>query len=182
MGRNIVSGDVLALVAAQLSGFLALLLLFAGTHKWLHRARAESAVRSLGRISGGSARAVASAVAIGEIAAGLLLVTSVTRFWGALIALCLWSVYLALIARAISQGRAEQDCNCSFAARHRPLGRFHIWRNTALIGVAGAVVLAQDPGTGLWMPQSLLASVGLFVLYCALDLAMSFDQRRAVLA
>ncbi len=171
-------GDVFTLVTAQLSGFLALLLLFAGTHKWLQRARTVSAVRSLARIPAESAGVLASAVAIGEITAGLLLVTSVTQFWGALFALCLWSVYLVLIARAISQGRAAQDCNCSFAARHRPLGRFHIWRNTALIGVAGAVMFAHGPGTGLWMPQSLLASLGLFVLYCTLDMAMTFDQRR----
>lgn len=172
------SGDTFSLIAAQLGGFLALLLLFAGAHKWVQRARTVSAVRSLAGISGGLAGGLASVVAIAEIAAGLLLVSSVTRFWGAMFALCLWSVYLALIARAIAQGRAAQDCNCSFAAQHRPLGKFHIWRNTALIGVAGVVMFTPDPGAGLWMPQSLLASLGLFVLYCTLDLAMTFDQRR----
>jgi hypothetical protein len=76
---------------------------------------------------------------IGELLAALLLVMPKSRTAGALLASLIWTVYLALILRAIAQGRPEVDCGCSFAAARHSLGSFEVSRNAVLLGFAALI-------------------------------------------
>ena len=55
---------------------------------------------------------------------------------GGALAVLIWGGYLALILRAIAQGRRDVDCGCTFGAAQRPLGVFQVARNVVLTGAA----------------------------------------------
>jgi hypothetical protein len=172
--------DVLQVLIAQLAAFLALLLLASALHKLLGRTRALAAIHEFGGVPRQLAPAALALVASGELAAGLLLWLPSHRAAGGALAALLFGVYLALIVRAITQGRREIDCGCTFGGAPRPSSAYHVARNTVLCvgGLLIAVGTAPSDGDGFVVSQ-MLAAFALLALYFALDETLALSAPRA---
>lgn len=177
MGIAAVNAAVAAAAAAQIGAFLSLLLLVSAAHKILRRARALRAAQDLGGIRRGAAAWIVAALAAAEAGAGLSLWTSAGRTAGAWLAASIWSVYFAALLRAVSAGRSNVDCGCSFGEAQRALGGFHWMRALvlALLCVFVALSSARDPGAAAraWsiadLATRLVAGFGMIAVYGALD-------------
>jgi len=91
----------------------------------------------------------------------------------------IWGGYLALILRAIAQGRRDVDCGCTFGVTHRPLGVFQVVRNVVLTGLALMVAAGSAAGvTGPIVASQILAAVVLLTLYGVLDQVMALTPPR----
>jgi hypothetical protein len=170
---------VIQLLIAQLAAFLALLLLASGLHKWIRRDRTREAIHEFAGVSRRLAPAAAASIASAEMIAAALLLTESYRTAGGLLAALIWGGYLALILRAILQGRRDVDCGCSFGATRRPLGAFHVMRNVVLAGAA--VLVSAGAATGFGgpiVPSQVLPALALLALYGALDQVMGLTPPR----
>jgi Methylamine utilisation protein MauE len=195
------TAGVIALLAAQLAAFLALLLLASGLHKMIRRDRSQSVVREFAGVPRVLAPFAVMAVAAAELLAGLLLLMPAYRTLGGVFAALIWAVYLGLILRAIAQGRRDVDCGCTFGIAHRPLGAFQVVRNALLVSMA-AVVAMGAPGSlgaavnmgaaksmgaavnmgstagGPFVASQILAALALAALYGALEQVMALTPPR----
>lgn len=170
---------VARLLISQLSAFVALLLVASAIHKVMRRERAERVVHEFAGAPKSTAPWTVLGVALGELLAGALLLLPAYRPDGALLALAIFSAYLALILRAIVQGRRDVDCGCSFGPTRHALGTFEVARNSLL--VLFAVLLAVSSTSGGGEPVSAtqgLAAFALLALYGALDQVMSLQPLR----
>jgi Methylamine utilisation protein MauE len=178
-------------VAAQLAAFEALLLIASALHKGATWSRARTAVQRFAGVPTSMASAVLGSVIAGEVVAGALLIVPVTRMAGGITASLIWAMYLGLIVRAISQGRSDVDCGCSFGSAQRPLGAFQTARNAVLMALAlfiavvsGGIGDAFSGGSaavaagGAILSFQLLAALGLLALYGALDQVMAVQPLR----
>jgi uncharacterized membrane protein YphA (DoxX/SURF4 family) len=171
---------VMQLLVVQLAAFEAALLLASGLHKMIRRERIQAAVREFARVPRSFAPFAVLAVAVAEVLASLLLWMPSTRVAGAMLAVLIWGVYLALILRAIAQDRRDVDCGCTFGATRRPLGVFQVARNVMLTGVALLVAAGSAAGaTGPAVASQILAALVLLALYGALDQAMALTPPRS---
>jgi hypothetical protein len=174
---------VLQSLALQLAAFLAALLLASGLHKLIGRDRARAAVEQLAGVPPRLAPLTAAAVAGAEILAAALLVIPAHRAAGGVLAALIWGGYLALMLRAIAQGRRDLDCGCSFGAAERPLGAYQAARNAVLTAAALlAGPFAADSTAGAAAPiaaSQILAAAALLALYGALDQVMGLMPPRA---
>ena len=177
------TAGVMALLAAQLAAFLALILLASGFHKLIRRARSQAVVREFARVPRALAPFAVLAVATAELLAGLMLLMPAYRTAGGILAALIWVAYLGLILRAIAQGRRDVDCGCTFGIAHRPLGAFQVTRNVLLVVMAALVSasalmgmgpLADGPVTA----SLILAASALAALYGALEQAMALTPPR----
>jgi hypothetical protein len=100
------------------------------------------------------------------------------RAAGAALAASLLGVYLALILRAILQGRRDADCGCSFGRSRRPLGAFDAGRNAVLTALALGVALASARAAAPIAASQALGAVSLLALYTALDQVMGLQPMR----
>jgi hypothetical protein len=171
--------SVMQWLVAQLAVFLAALLLVTGLHKLARRERTESVVREFAGVTQRLAPLAVLGAGAGELLCGVLLWWAPLRWVGATLAAMLWSVYLALILRAIAQGRRDVDCGCTFGAAERPLGSYAVARNAALTGLALLVAAssAQSVPATAGAAQS-LAACTLVALYAALDQVMALAAPR----
>jgi uncharacterized membrane protein YphA (DoxX/SURF4 family) len=171
---------VVQLLIVQLAAFEAVLLLASGLHKMIQRDRAQAAVREFAGIPRRFAPFAVATVALLELFAGVLLWIPSYRAVGAALAMLIWGGYLALILRAIAQGRRDVDCGCSFGASRRPLGAFQVLRNVVLTGAA-LPVAAGSAGSviGPVAASQILAAFVLVALYGALDQAMALTPPRS---
>jgi len=170
--------DVMRILIAQLAAFLALLLLASAVHKAIRWPHTRRVVRDFAGVPAAAAPVTALAAALAEALAAALLFAPAYRPAGALLAALLWVAYLALIVRAIAQGRRDVDCGCSFGRAHRPLGAFQGARNAALVFLA---LLVAVPAAGGGVPvtaSEVLAACALLALYGALDQVMALQPLR----
>jgi uncharacterized membrane protein YphA (DoxX/SURF4 family) len=169
---------VLRLLISQLAAFLALLLLASAVHKSVRWAHIGKVVHEFGSVPRSAAPWAAVAAMLGELLAAVLLLLPAQRLSGALLAALIWCVYLALMLRAIAQGRRNVDCGCSFGASPHPLGGFEVARNAVLVAFA-LLVAASAAGGAVPLPASqLLGACALLALYGALDQVMAVRPLR----
>ena len=172
--------EVMQQLAGQLAVFMALLLLASGLHKLIRRRRTETVIHAFAGVPRGAAPLAAVATAAAETAAAAMLWIPAYRAAGALLAALLWAGYLALILRAIAQGRRDVDCGCSFGSARHPLGSYQAARNGLLIGaallVSGVAMSGLAPGVSA---AQVLGACALLALYGALDASMSLTAPRA---
>jgi uncharacterized membrane protein YphA (DoxX/SURF4 family) len=161
--------SVAELLLAQAAGFLALLLLVSALHKWLGLERAAQAVGSLCRVRGSAARSVALVASVAEVSAGVLLILPAMREVGAALAALIFSGYLALLVRALLEGRRDIDCGCTLGRVRRPLGAFEVARNGVLAALALLIFVASAGAAAPLAPSQLLGSLAFLALYAALD-------------
>jgi uncharacterized membrane protein YphA (DoxX/SURF4 family) len=170
---------VIQLLVVQLAVFQALLLWVSGLHKLTRRGRTQSVIHDFAGVPRKLAPATAVAVAVTEMLAGLLLWTPSHRALGGALAVLIWGGYLALILRAIAQGRRDVDCGCTFGATQRPLGFFQVMRNGVLVCVALLVTAGSAVSvTGPVIASQILAAFSLLALYGALDQVMTLTPLR----
>lgn len=172
--------ETLRVLIAQLAIFQALLLAASAAHKAATWPRALDAVRQFARVPGPLAAPVLAAVAVGEAAAGVLLVMPAYRPAGALLAALIYALYLGFIIRAIVQERRDVDCGCSFAPTARPLGTLHVIRGVLLTVLALLVAwVSVDRGSAAVYPSQGLGGLALLALYGALDQVMALRPLRS---
>jgi hypothetical protein len=170
---------VMRALAAQAAAFEALLLLASVLHKASQWAHFKQVVQEFAGVRAALVSPVLACVGALEAGAAALLLTPALRTPGALLAAGVWCAYLALIVRAILQGRRDADCGCSFGPAQRPLGTYQVARNLGLTGLAIAVALAAPAGDGLGdRGFEVLAAFALLALYGALDQVMALRPLR----
>lgn len=175
------TGQVLA---AQLAVFQALLLAASAAHKASTWSRSLGVMRQFGGVPGSLTRAALGTVIASEVVAALLLLVPAYRAAGAILAAALWTVYLALILRAILQNRRDLECGCSFGLSSgptsRPLGAFQLLRNGVLAGIAFGIAGVSMVAGGVSVEMSqVLGGVALLALYGALDQVMALQPLRS---
>jgi uncharacterized membrane protein YphA (DoxX/SURF4 family) len=169
---------VARLLISQLAAFVALLLMASAIHKVMRRERAERVVHEFAGVPRSAAPWTVLAVAAGELLAGALLLLPAYRLDGALLALAIFGAYLALILRAIVQGRRDVDCGCSFGPTRHALGAFEVARNSLLVIFAVLVAVSSMSGGESVSAAQGLAAFALLALYGALDQVMSLQPLR----
>jgi hypothetical protein len=173
------SAQVIQLLVVQLAAFQAALLLVSGMHKLTRRGRTQSVIHDFAGVPRNLAPAVGVVVAATEMLAGLVLWAPSHRALGGVLAALIWGGYLALILRAIAQGRRDVDCGCTFGGTQRPLGVFQVMRNGVLVCVALLVAVGSAASvTGPVMASQILAAFALLALYGALDQVMALTPLR----
>jgi hypothetical protein len=166
--------------AAQMATFQAMLLAASAVHKavrWTHSRNLMRQFAGVPRVLAGASLGVATAV---ELTAGALLMVPAYRTTGAMLAALIWTLYVALIVRAIVSGRRDVDCGCSFGPTSRPLGSFQIARNLVLTALA--VFIAWVSVFGGAVPARgtfVLGGFALLALYGALDQVMALQPLRS---
>ncbi len=170
--------DVAHLLAAQLAAFLAVLLLASAAHKGMRFARTRKAAQEFAGVPRAASAAVAIAAALGELLAAAALLAPAYRLVGASLAALIWGAYLALILRAIGQGRREADCGCSFALATHPLGAFEVVRNVVLVVFAVLVGVSAASGAVPVAASQVLAACAFLTLYGALEQVMAVRPLR----
>jgi len=171
--------DMLRALAGQTAMFEALLLLASALHKifdWRHLRNVTRHFVGLPATLAPGALAVAVLV---ELAAGAALMSPTTRSEAAFAATLLWAAYLALIVRALIDGRRDADCGCSLRAAHRPLGSYHVVRNGVLLVLAAFVAAASNSSDGAVAVAAsttqILPACALLASYLALDQVMALQ-------
>jgi hypothetical protein len=160
---------VARVLVSQLSAFLALLLVASAVHKWVRWAHTRKVVHDFVGVPRSASAGVALAAALGELLAAAALFAPTYRLAGASLAALIWGAYLALILRAIGQGRRDADCGCSFGVNRHPLGVFEVARNAVLVGFAALVAVSAASGAVPVAASQVLAACALLALYGALD-------------
>jgi hypothetical protein len=173
-------GSAVQSLAAQMATFQAMLLAASAVHKAVRWTHSRNVMRQFAGVPGvlaGTSLGVATAV---ELAAGAQLLVPAYRTTGAVLAALIWSLYVALIVRAVVQGRRDVDCGCSFGPTSRPLGSFQIARNLVLAALA--VFIAWVSASGGSVPAQgtfVLGGLALLTLYGALDQVMALQPLRS---
>jgi hypothetical protein len=160
--------------------FQAMLLAASAVHKAVRWTHSRNVMRQFAGVPGvlaGSSLGVATAV---ELAAGALLMVPAYRTAGAVLAALIWTLYVALIVRAIVQGRRDVDCGCSFGPTSRPLGSFQIARNLVLAALALFIAWVSAFGGAVAAQGTfVLGGLALLALYGALDQVMALQPLRS---
>jgi Methylamine utilisation protein MauE len=173
-------GSAVQSFAAQMATFQAMLLAASAVHKaarWTHSRNLMHQFAGVPGVLAGTSLGVATAV---ELAAGAQLLVPAFRTTGAVLAALIWTLYVALIVRAIVQGRRDVDCGCSFGPTSRPLGSYQIARNLVLAALA--LFIAWVSAFGGAVPAQgtfVLGGLALLALYGALDQVMALQPLRS---
>jgi|GEM_PF-965758 len=176
MGLTTGEGTLLGvarLLVAQVAAFLAVLLLASAAHKGMRFAHIRKVVQEFVRVPRSASAAVAFAAALGELLAAAALLAPAYRWAGASLAALIWGAYLALILRAIGQGRRDADCGCSFGPKQHPLGAFEVARNAVLMALAVLVGISAASGAVPAAASQVLAACAFLALYGALEQVMA---------
>lgn len=161
-------------LAAQAAIFEALLLLASAGHKAVKWTHLLSVVRQFGGVPDSLSAAALSAVIAAELTAAALLVMPADRAAGGLLATVLWTLYLALIVRAVLAGRRDLDCGCSFGSRAPALGFPQIARNSVLALLAAGIAWESARSASVPAEASqVLGGFALLALYGAMDQVMT---------
>jgi hypothetical protein len=169
---------VARLLVSQLAAFLAMLLSASAAHKGLRFARTRKVVHEFVGVPPSASAAVAVAAALGELLAAAALLVPAYRLAGASLAALIWGAYLALILRAIGQGRRDADCGCRFGPQQHPLGAFEVARNAVLVAFAVLVGASAASGAVPVAGSQVLAACALLALYGALEQVMAVRPLR----
>jgi hypothetical protein len=171
--------EAIQLLIAQLAIFQALLLAVSAVHKSLKWSHSQGVVRQFAGVPRSLAASALLIVIVGELVAAVLSIVPAYRGAGAMLAALLWTLYLALIVRAIIQGRRNVDCGCSFGPAARPLGSFQVARNTVLAGIAWFIAWAAMKGGVPAQNSQWLGGIAYLALYGALDQVMALQPLRS---
>jgi hypothetical protein len=173
-------GSAVQSFAAQMAAFQAMLLAASAVHKaarWTHSLTVLREFAGVPRALAASSLGAATAV---ELTAGAMLMLPAYRTTGAVLAALIWSLYVALIVRAVVQGRRDVDCGCSFGPASRPLGSFQIVRNLVLAALALFIAwVSAFRGTVPTQGTYILGGFALLALYGALDQVMALRPLRS---
>jgi hypothetical protein len=173
-------GSAMQSFAAQMAIFQAMLLAASAVHKAARWTHSLTVVRQFAGVPGALAASSLGAATVAELVAGALLMVPAYRTTGAVLAALIWTLYVALIVRAIVQGRRNVDCGCSFGPTSRPLGSFQIARNLVLAAVALFIAWASAfDGTVSTQGTFVLGGLALLALYGALDQVMALRPLRS---
>jgi hypothetical protein len=179
MGDTSLAGAVQSF-AAQVAAFQAMLLAASAVHKAARWTHSRIVLRQFAGVPGVVAGPLLGAATAAELAAGGLLMLPAYRTTGAVLAALIWTLYLALIVRAIVQGRRDVDCGCSFGPTSRPLGSFQLGRNLVLASLAAFVAWESAfAGTVATQGTFVLGGLALLALYGALDQVMALQPLRS---
>jgi hypothetical protein len=172
--------DALGSLTAQFAAFEAFLLIVSAGHKVVKWSYSRGVVLKFAKVPVVLAAPALAGVALVESIAGAMLMIPAYRTVGGLLAASVWTVYLALIVRAIIQGRRDADCGCSFGPTQRPLGWFQVTRSALLLAVAATVTGVSALGGSVAVEGSqVLAACALLALYGALDQVMALLPLRS---
>ncbi len=155
------------LLSARL--LLAAVFLVAGCAKLADRDGARQATSAFG-VPEAVAGAVSALLILAEIAAGILIIPSVTAVAGAVLAAALLLSFCAGITRSMLRGEAP-DCHCFGQLHSAPAGPKTLARNVLLTAVA-AFVIAGGPGTSATAWITRLSDTGLVALIFGVVLAI----------
>jgi peroxiredoxin/uncharacterized membrane protein YphA (DoxX/SURF4 family) len=137
------------LLAARL--ILAAVFVVSGVSKLFDLAGSQAAMRSFG-VPERFTRAGGIALPIAELVIAVLLVPAATAHWGALLALILLGVFIAVIGYNLARGR-KFDCHCFGQLTTSEIGPSTLIRNAVLAVLAAFVAISgfanNDPGPGL---------------------------------
>jgi len=166
--------------AAQMATFQAMLLAASAVHKAARWTSSLAVMRQFAGVPGILAASSLGVATTVELAAGALLMMPAYRTAGAVLAALIWTLYVALIVRAVVQGRRDVDCGCSFGPASRPLGSYQIARNVVLAALAVFIACVSafggaDPAQATFV----LGGLALVALYCALDQVMALRPLRS---
>ncbi len=179
MGDTSLAGAVQAF-AVQMAAFQAMLLAASAVHKVARWTHSRIVLRNFAGVPGVLAGSALGAATAAELIAGVLLMVPAYRSAGAVLAALIWMLYLALIVRAVVQGRRGVDCGCSFGRASRPLGSFQIGRNLVLASLAAFVARESVfAGTVATQGTFVLGGLALMTLYVALDQVMALQPLRS---
>jgi len=158
---------------AALRCALALLWLAAARHKLRDRARFRAALAGYQLVPPAAVRALASLVAIGELALGLSLLVPGTGAAPALATGALLALYAIAISANLMRGRRAIDCGCG--ARPQPLGEGLVVRNAVLVAIALVAALPASGRALVWIDAATIAggAAALAALYAAADTALA---------
>jgi hypothetical protein len=166
--------------AAQMAAFEGLLLGASAVHKAVRWTHSLSVMRRFAGVPEAlAAPALGAALAL-ESAAAFMLLGARGGAAGGVLAALMFSLYAALIVRAVVAGRRDVDCGCNFGPASRPLGSFQIARNIVLAALA--ILIAGVPAYDGAVAGRVTLAVGglaLLALYGALDQVMSLRPLRA---
>ena len=157
-------------VAALLAGALALLFASAALHKLLDPARFAAAFHAYQVVPPALGR-VALLVPVLELAIAAALLAADSRHGAAAAGAALLFTYAVAIAINLGRGRRDLDCGCGGPRERRPIGAWMVWRNFALGGLLGLLLLPQT-GRALDATDALTIGAGTVVaalLYMSID-------------
>lgn len=157
-------------VAALLAGAFALLFASAALHKLLDPARFAAAFHAYQVVPPVLGR-VALLVPVLELAIAAALLAADSRHGAAAAGAALLLTYAVAIAINLGRGRRDLDCGCGGPRERRPIGAWMVWRNLALGGLLGLLLLPQT-GRALDATDALTIGAGTVVaalLYMSID-------------
>jgi hypothetical protein len=166
--------------AAQMAAFQVMLLAASAIHKIARWTHSLSIMREFAGVPAALAGPALGAAAAVELTAGALLTVPAWCAAGAVLAGLVWTLYLVLIVRAITEGRRDADCGCSFGSTSSPLGIFQISRNLVLTALAffiAGVSIFRGPVAA--QGTQVLGGLALLALYGALDQVMALQPLRS---
>jgi hypothetical protein len=129
-------------LAALLAGAFVLLFASAALHKLLDLARFAAAFRAYEVVPPALARA-SLLVPVLELAIAAALLAAGSRNGAAAAGAALLLSYAVAIAVNLGRGRRDLDCGCGGPRERRPIGVWMVWRNLALGGLLGVLLLPQ---------------------------------------
>jgi hypothetical protein len=129
-------------VAALLAGAFALLFASAALHKLLDPARFGAAFRAY-QVVPPALGHVSLLVPVLELAIAAALLATDSRHGAAAAGAALLLTYAVVIAINLGRGRRDLDCGCGGPRERRPIGAWMVWRNIALGGLLGLLLLPQ---------------------------------------
>ena len=129
-------------VAALLAGAFALLFASAARHKLLVPARFAAAFHAYQVVPPALGR-LALLVPVLELAIAAALLAGDSRHGAAAAGAALLLTYAVAIAINLGRGRRDLDCGCGGPRERRPIGAWMVWRNFALGGLLGLLLLPQ---------------------------------------
>ena len=129
-------------VAALLAGAFALLFASAALHKLLDPTRFAAAFQAYQVVPPALGR-VALLVPVLELAIAAALLAADSRHGAAAAGAALLLTYAVAIAINLGRGRRDLDCGCGGPRERRPIGAWMVWRNFALGGLLGLLLLPQ---------------------------------------
>jgi len=126
--------DPIFIIASALA--IAVLLASAATHKVRAPARFAKQLADYQLLPEALVRPVARVIPAVELVIAFALLVPVSRYWAALAAAGLISLYAAAIGINLWRGRRDIDCGCAGPDQAQPLRPVLLLRNSALVGLA----------------------------------------------
>jgi hypothetical protein len=150
-------------LAHALAAFMAALLLIGALEKLGDMAVFTEALAQYQLVPASLIMPVAWLFPLMEALAGALLLPTVTRLEGALLAMVVVGTASLAIAINLRRGRTRIDCGCGMG-EHTPLSSRLLWRNAVLLALLAACTLPLAQRSSSWLDLLAVAMSTLFLL------------------